>query len=83
MLGHTAEMEEGFSPDFRAIIHAVCPELDFFFNPGADFQIVYVVVFKADGSTIDFLQPIDDFTERECPSVHEGADVDGLVQILF
>ena len=21
--------------------------------------------------------------ERECPSVHEGADVDGLVQILF
>ena len=78
-----AEMEEGFSPDFRAIIHAVCPELDFFFNPGADSQIVYVVVFKADGSTIDFLQPIDDFTERECPSVHEGADVDGLVQILF
>ena len=78
-----AEMEQGFSPDFRAIIHAVCPELDFFFNPGADSQIVYVVVFKADGSTIDFLQPIDDFTERECPSVHEGADVDGLVQILF
>lgn len=34
------------------------PGVDFFFNPGADSQIVYVVVFKADGSTIDFLQPI-------------------------
>ena len=43
-----AEMGQGFSPDFRAIIHAVCPELDFFFNPGADFKIVYVVVFKSD-----------------------------------
>ena len=78
-----AEMEQSFSPDFRAIIHAVCPELDFFFNPGADFKIVYVVIFKSDGSTIDFLQPIDDFTESERSSVHEGADVDGLVHILF
>ncbi len=78
-----AEMGQGFSPDFRAIIHAVCPELDFFFNPGADFKIVYVVVFKSDGSTIDFLQPSDDFTERERSSVHEGADVDGLVHILL
>ena len=48
-----------------------------------DFKIVYVVVFKSDGSTIDFLQPSDDFTERERSSVHEGADVDGLVHILL
>ena len=76
-------MEQSFSPDFRAIIHAVCPELDFFFNPGADLKIVYVVIFKSDGSTIDFLQPIDDFSESERSSVLEGAYDDGLVHILF
>lgn len=77
-----AEMEEGVPPDLRAVVHAVRPELDFFFNPGADFQIVYVVVFKPDGAAIDFLQVADDFTEGERAAVHEGADVGGLVQVF-
>ncbi len=78
-----AEMEEGVPPDLRAVVHAVRPELNFFFNPGADFQIVYVVVFKPDGSAVGFLQVADDFTQGERPAVHERADVGGLVHVLL
>ena len=78
-----AEMEEGVPPDFRTVIHAVRPELDLFFNPGADFQVVYVVVFEPDGSAVGFLQVADDFTQGERPAVHERADVGGLVHVLL
>lgn len=77
-----AEVDEGVPAGFRAVVHAVRPAVYFFLNPGADFQVVNVLVFKSDGPAIGVPEVGDDFPEGEDAPFLEGADVDGLVHVF-